>query len=264
VDLQIDGVKRGSLAKHQQRLPQPGTVIASSFTSPIDCLYLAAIFDPIFTASYPSTRHVEKISLLTAILRALAGPQLTPPRSARLVPISTLLRENPDSSLVILPECTTTNGRAILPFSPSLLTTPPKTKIFPINLRYTPPDITTPLPGSYLSFLWNLCSRPTHCIRVRIAEAVYNTAPVSAPVKINKYETNFFDNMPMASSGSGSVSSSETLVGSDGESLSNEERKVLDRVAEDLARLGRVKRVGLGVGKKVEFMKAWSKTRKIY
>jgi len=262
VDLQIDGVKRGSLAQHQHRLPKPGTVIASSFTSPIDCLYLAAIFDPIFTASYPNSRLVEHISLFHAILRALLGPQPVPAKGARLVTLTQLLKDNPDSSVVVLPECTTTNGRAILPFSPSLLTTPAKTKIFPVNLRYTPADITTPIPGAYLSFLWNLCSRPTHCIRVRIADAIYNTAAGEGRPQMekrpNSYSTNYFDEMQA------SLSSSDTLVGSDGEGVNNEGKKVLERVAEDLARLGRVKRVGLGVTEKTEFLKAWSKTRKIY
>jgi len=263
VDLQIDGVKRGSLAKHQDRLPRAGSLIASSFTSPIDCLYLAAIFDPIFTASYPNTRLVERISLFRAIFRALLGPQLVPSKTARLLSLTTLLKENPDSSVVVLPECTTTNGRAILPFSPSLLTAPAKTKIFPVNLRYTPADITTPVPGAYISFLWNLCSRPTHYIRVRIAEAVYNTATseMVSQARTNTFESNFFDDMQMG----GSLSSAETLVGnSDGEGMSIEERRVLDQVAEDLARLGRVKRVGLGVRDKVGFIKAWSKTRKLY
>jgi hypothetical protein len=268
VDLQIDGVKRGSLAQHQHRLPKPGSVIASSFTSPIDCLYLAAIFDPIFTASYPGTRLVEQLSLFHAILRALLGPQASPPKGARLVTLAKLLADNPSSAIVVLPEGTTTNGRAILPFSPSLLTVPRKTKIFPTNLRYTPADITTPIPGAYLSFLWNLCSRPTHCIRVRIAEAVYNDAAgagekVAVTARANTYETNFFDGLEMGS-GSGSLSSSDTLVSSDGEGLSQEEQKVLDRVAEDLARLGRVKRIGLGINEKIEFLKAWRKTRTIY
>lgn len=264
VDLQIDGVKRGSLGKNAERLPKAGSVIASSFTSPVDCLYLAAIFDPIFTASYPGLRQVEQLSLFHAILRALLGPQQIPSKGARLVSIATLLKENPDSSIVVLPECTTTNGRAILPFSPSLLTTPAKTKIFPVNLRYTPADITTPIPGAYLSFLWNLCSKPTHCIRVRIAEAVYNTAAGSTEkpptARVNSYSTNFFDDMQMG----GSLSSSDTFVGSDGEGVSSEERRILERVAEDLARLGRVKRVGLGVQEKVDFLKQWRKTRTIY
>lgn len=57
--------------------------------------------------------------------------------------------------------------------------------------------------------------------------------------------------------------SSETLVGeSDVEGLTVEERKVLERVVEDLARLGRVKRVGLGVKEKIDFVRAWTKTRR--
>jgi len=255
-----------SLAKQNlHRLPQPGTIIASSFTSPIDCLYLAAIFDPIFTASYPSTRLVQRISLFQAILRALLPPQSTPPPNARLVPLSTLVRENPDSSIVVLPECTTTNGRGILRFSPSLLTAPPKTKIFPVSLRYTPSDVTTPIPHTYFSFMWNLCSRPTHCIRVRIAEAVYNTSASTSrpamPKPKNSYDTNFFDELELSEK---RVSSSDTLVASseDGEELNTEEKQVLDRVGEDLARLGRVKRVGLGVREKEEFVRAWTKKRR--
>jgi len=249
------------LAKHQERLPYPGSLIASSFTSPIDCLYLATIFDPIFTASYPSTRLVERISLFSAIIRALAPPQDKPLPSARLVPLSTLLKENPGSSIVVLPECTTTNGRGILPFSPSLLTAPPKTKIFPVSLRYTPADITTPVPGGYLLFLWNLCSRPTHCIRVRIADAVYSTssAELRQAGKRNTSETNFFDDAQLGDS----ISSAETLVSDgDGGALDGDERKILDRIGEDLARLGRVKRVGLGVKEKQEFVKVWTKTRR--
>jgi hypothetical protein len=41
------------------------------------------------------------------------------------------------------------------------------------------------------------------------------------------------------------------------EALRPEEKRVLDKVAEALARLGRVKRVGLGVADKVRFVDAW-------
>ncbi|OCK82979.1 hypothetical protein K432DRAFT_348029 [Lepidopterella palustris CBS 459.81] len=281
IDLQIDRVKRGSLAKQNaHRLPAPGTIIASSFTSPLDCLYLAAIFDPVFTASYPNSRKVQRISLFRAMQLALLPPTMHPPPSARLTTLSALLAANPDACIVVLPECTTTNGRAILPFSQSLLTAPPTTKIFPLNLRYTPGDITTPIPGTYLSWIWKLNSKPTHCIRVRIAECVYNNASLTSPLPSTTsttlkppqpkttYETNFFDTMNIG----GYLSSSETLVGSDetassvngaGEDgLSSDERRVLDRVAEDLARLGRVKRVGLGVRDKIEFVKIWSKRKR--
>lgn len=264
IDLQIDGVKKGSLAKkHEGRVPEPSNIIASSFTSPIDSLYLAAIFDPIFTVSYPHTRQVEYISLFGAILRALQKPQEYPSKNAKLTDLKTLVAEHPKRVIVVFPECTTTNGRGILPFSPSLLTAPPKTKIFPISLRYTPPDITTPVPGQYWPFLWNLLSQPTHCIRVRIAEVVYNTSKTkdSGADKKDKYLTNFMDTLGEDSS----MTSSTDTLGSFNEltgEVSEDERKVLDRVGEALARLGRVKRVGLTVKDKLAFVEAWSKRRR--
>lgn len=240
-----------SLAKHHKaRLPQPGSIIASSHTSPIDSLYLAAIFDPVFTASYPSTRQVERISLFYALLRAFQYPKLGPPASAKLTDLKTLILQHPHQAIVVFPECTTTNGRGILPFSASLLTAPPTAKIFPISLRYTTADITTPVPGTYISFLWNLLSKSTHCIRVRIAESVHNTA--GAPQS----------NVQSGMLHEDRTSSSDTLLGSEeGESVNTAEKRVLDRVAEALARLGRVKRVGLGVKDKDGFVKAWSRHR---
>jgi 1-acylglycerol-3-phosphate O-acyltransferase len=44
-------------------------------------------------------------------------------------------------------------------------------------------------------------------------------------------------------------------------SLSTEEKVFLDRVADALARLGRVKRVGLGVKEKQHFVQSWTKSR---
>ena len=58
------------------------------------------------------------------------------------------------------------------------------------------------------------------------------------------------------------TSSSDTLLGSeDAEIVNATEKRVLDKVAEALARLGRVKRVGLGVRDKEDFVKAWNKQR---
>lgn len=78
--------------------------------------------------------------------------------------------------------------------------------------------------------------------------------------KPSSYETNFFDDIQFGES----LSSAETLVSDgDGGALDADERKLLDRIGEDLARLGRVKRVGLGVKEKQEFVKVWMKTRKV-
>lgn len=289
IDLQIDGVRKGSvptptnsplshpnallpphltpptssLAKHHKdRFPQPSSIIASSSTSPLDALYLAAIFDPIFTASYPTTRQVHRLTLLQALLRTFAPPQQHPPPNTPLTDLHTLLTDHPTRVVVVFPECTTTNGRGILHFSPSLLTAPADAPIFPCSLRYSPGDVTTALPRAYLPFLWNLLSKPTHCIRVRIAERVYNTPTAMAPaarVFRSSYATNLLDTL-QDDTGS---SSTDTLMGSDeGDGVTADERRVLDRVAEALARLGRVKRVGLGVKEKSEFVKAWSRQRR--
>lgn len=245
-----------SLARHHQsRLPQPGSIIASSLTSPIDALYLAAIFDPVFTASYSSTRLVHRVSLFQALVRAFSQPQINPPSNAKLVDLQTLLLRHPNRAIVVFPECTTTNGKGILQFSPSLLTTPPRVKIFPISLRYTPADITTPVPGTYLTFFWNLLSKPTHCIRVRIAESVYNNPQHSALASRSTPTTNYLDTPQ-----DDTASSTDTLLESEeGDGVSAADAKVLDKVTEALARLGRVKRVGLGVKEKSDFVKAWTR-----
>lgn len=238
VDLQLDGVKRGTLADQPpQRFPHGGTVIAANFTSPIDAVYLAAVFDPIFTISYPGRRKVQRIGLLQAVVMALAPVSVSAPDESQLVHISDLLREYPDRPIAIFPEGSTTNGKAILPFSPSLLDTPADTPIFPVSLRYTPGDVTTPVPGRWLSFLWNLLSRPTSLVRVRIAEATTNTGTTKSSAATTSEN---------GSSGLRNRASAMT----------SEEQKVLDRIAEALARLGRVKRVGLTLQDKAAFVQA--------
>jgi len=170
-----------------------------------------------------------------------------------MVDLKTLIRQHPHQPIVVFPECTTTNGRGILPFSTSLLTVPAGVKIFPTSLRYTAADITTPIPGTYVSFLWNLLSKPTHCIHVRIAESAYNI-PESTNTRSSSNTAGLvYDDR---------ASSSDTLLGSeDNDSTTSAEKKVLDKVAEALARLGRVKRVGLGVKDKVAFVKAYAKAK---
>lgn len=59
------------------------------------------------------------------------------------------------------------------------------------------------------------------------------------------------------------MSEAETLVsGDESDAPSREERVFLDKIAEALARLGRVKRVGLGVKDKQDFIAMWTKQRR--
>ena len=201
--------------------------------------------------------------------RAFFRPLLSPPDGVRLMTIPELQAKYPNRVIAVFPECTTSNGRGILPFSPSLLSVPRDTKVFPVNMRYTAADITTPIPNAFLTFFWNLCSKPTHAIRIRIAEAAYNLSvlengdrssaspPPEGAGRRNGYNTNYLDDMD------GIASDATTLVeGDDNEDsptrLSREERRFLDQVGEALARLGRVKRVGLGVKEKIGFLKTWN------
>ncbi len=206
---------------------------------------------------------MRRISLLGAILRAFRTPRAHPPPGAHLVELRTLIEAHPDRVVAVFPETTTTNGQGILTLSPSLLSAPPNAKIFPINLRYTPADITTPLPGTYFTFLWNLLSEPTHCIQVRIAECVYNSSrqptPLTAPGR--SYASNLLETLQ--SDELATSSSTDTLTSADeprsGSEQSVEERKVLDRVSEALARLGRAKRVALGPRDKIVFVESWKR-----
>ena len=251
-----------SLAQNARRLPGPATIIASSSASPIDALYLAAIFDPVFTASFPSTRLVQPVTLFQAILRAFLPPQEVPHPEARLVDLATMVAQNSNQAVVVFPECTTTNGKAILPFAPSLLTAPRKTKVFPVSLRYSPSDITTPIPVSFGTFLWNLCSKPTHCIRVRIAEAIYNTAAEAVVDELEEKTAAHAANHSDAFS-ENLTSEKERGVGGQNSqaAVSRNEKMFLDKIAEALARLGRAKRVGLGVLDKKSFVAHWTRSR---
>lgn len=175
-----------------------------------------------------------------AMVRALKKPEYYPPHNANLTTVGELLKANPKRVIVVFPECTTSNGNAILNFAPSLLTVPGDVKIFPMSLRYTPKDIMTPVPERYWGFLWGLLGQPTHSIRVRIAEAVFNTN--GGVVAVDEKEM------------------MDRETGDDGE-VSGEEQVLLETVRESLARLGRVKRVKLGVKEKEGFVKALSKRK---
>lgn len=255
-DLQLDGVKRGSLSQQPPtRIPRAGTVIAANFTSPLDAVYLAAVWDCVFVQSFPGSRQVRKLSLWQAISLALSPRQLAgpPAENEKLTTIAQLLKEYPTRAIAVFPECATTNGKGILPLSPSLLTVPSSTQIFPLSLRYTPVDDTTPVPGGvkvWCGFLWKLLARPTHCIRIRIGEGVVNTVGAANGVP---------HGVPH---GEASGADLRNRSGEDNGGLTAEEQRILDKVAETLARLGRAKRVGLTVEDKKNFVKAWEKRRR--
>jgi hypothetical protein len=116
-----------------------------------------------------------------AKLSTFSSPRLSPLPGAKLYTLKELTQQYPTKIICVFPETTTTNGRGILPLSPSLLSADGTTKIYPVNLRYTPQDITTPVPGGYVSWLWKLLHKPTHQMRVRIASRIYNSSTQDSP-----------------------------------------------------------------------------------
>jgi len=198
----------------------------------------------------------------------------------KTVGLDELVKKHPNRIIVVFPEATTSNGRGILRFSPSLLSAAGDTKVFPVSLRYTPPDIVTPIPGwlEAMRFIWRLNSGQTHCIRVRIgipitmsappastttsldaSPAAARASPRSATQKRNSFESNFFDTL-QTSPAQKVAGDSDTDDQQD--DLTDLERRALDAVADGLARLGRVKRVNLGVEEKTKFIQAWNKGAK--
>lgn len=264
IDLQVDGVRRGSLGKSPgSHMPEPGSIVAASHTSPIDILYLATILDPIFTQSYPGTKLVKPLTLLSALASCFSLP--TPPKDrSGLLPLSKLVSQHPGRIIATFPEATPSNGRSILTLTPSLLSASPKTKIYPVSLRYTPADIVTPIPGLYsaISFFWTLLSTQTHCIRTRIGAHMRVPAadaaamnPMPTHQRASSFESNYFDTLS-------DEEEAKKRVQKDEDGITETERRVLDMFADTLARLGRVKRVSLGIREKAKFVEAWTKGAK--
>lgn len=142
--------------------------------------------------------------------------------------------------------------------------------MYPVNLRYTPQDVTTPVSGGYISWLYQLLSKPSHQMRVRVAMRVYNSDSIDSPAKkmdekasASGFEGSVFDTQEMRNGDlEQEVLGMEVDTGEGEGEVSAQEQRVLDRVAEDLARLGRVKRVGLDVGDKIEFLRVWLRRRR--
>ena len=92
---------------------------------------------------------------------------------------------------------------------------------------------------------------------MRIAEAVHNTTDHAEVTEDrDRYLTNILDDLVHGTTTTSGAGVPSTMS----RKISAEERKTLDKVGEALARLGRVKRVGLTARDKVDFIEAFSKS----
>jgi len=253
-------VKKGSLSRQpKSKLPTPGSILICTSTSPLDALYLSAIFDPVFTVSAAGSRRVHVVGLLGAIMAAFAPPGFASSSSAMAtappLTLAELCKKYGDTRIIaVFPEATTTNGRGVLRFAPCLDTLHGEVEIFPVSLRYSPADVTTPVPGTYGYTLFALLARPTHCIRVRIGEVLRNDD--GGEKDREEFAGDSSDTVTDGLGGGGSGGGGGEKEGMDRQS------RLSERGAEALARIARSKRLNLGVKEKIAFVEAWSRNKR--
>ncbi|KAF8980983.1 hypothetical protein BGZ46_003403 [Entomortierella lignicola] len=104
-----------------KRASSQGDLIVCNWSSYIDILYLAFRYDPVFTQIYPETLTVRQVSMWQALLLSGDYPELSPPSGTETFPLLEFVKtmhKNGSGPVVIFPEGTTTNNRAILKFIP--------------------------------------------------------------------------------------------------------------------------------------------------
>ncbi|KAK9240474.1 hypothetical protein V1525DRAFT_395073 [Lipomyces kononenkoae] len=173
-NVSIEGARSG-WRKNVSSDPKAGDIIFSNFLSPLDALVYSAVVDPVFVI--PTYTGVIKVyTLFEAVMSALSLPT-----AAQLSTVPTLAEIQAKALekqkvVVVFNEATPTNGRALLPpaikhFPDASLITD-KCRIFPSLIRYSPADITTPIPPmSVVSYLCRIvCRWKAWGVRVRIAK----------------------------------------------------------------------------------------------
>ncbi|KAG0045992.1 hypothetical protein BGZ83_008808 [Gryganskiella cystojenkinii] len=126
IKTEVVTLKRGRAGSSRQHTParknNTGELIISNWSSYIDVLYLAFRYDPVFTQIYSDTLTVRPISLMEALKLSGSYPELSPPAGVETLPLLEFVKaqhkRNPGQPVVVFPEGTTTNNRAILKFVP--------------------------------------------------------------------------------------------------------------------------------------------------
>ncbi|KAF9933214.1 hypothetical protein FBU30_006155 [Linnemannia zychae] len=169
----------GSKAHVPSRRAAPaGELIVSNWSSYIDILYLAFRYDPVFTQMYSTTLTVREISLWEALHQAGSYPELTPPEGVETYPLLDFVKsvhKRGSGPVVIFPEGTTTNNRAILKFVPifkgwSVPETSIDIRIMAMKYDYQKfaPTFTVGLSNSYrIGHLFRTCAQFSNTLTVK-------------------------------------------------------------------------------------------------
>ncbi|KAG0338812.1 hypothetical protein BG004_007060 [Podila humilis] len=155
-----------------------GQMIVSNWSSYIDILYLAFRYDPVFTQVYPETLTVRQISLWQALLLSGSYPEAAPKASVETMPLKEFVKamhKKGAGPVVVFPEGTTTNNRAILKFVPIFKDwSVPETSIdirvltLKYDYRKFAPTFTVGLSNSYrLGHLFRTCAQFVNTLTVK-------------------------------------------------------------------------------------------------
>ncbi|KAJ3101208.1 hypothetical protein HK100_004577 [Physocladia obscura] len=110
--------KRHELKKSTSTTIESGDIIVANHTSYIDILYLFTFFSPVFTQISAQTGRVCQIPVHHALMRTGEYPDLNPPQCTQtLAELCDIARNQRLGPVVVFPEATTTNGRALLQFT---------------------------------------------------------------------------------------------------------------------------------------------------
>ncbi|CAO3616975.1 unnamed protein product [Cunninghamella echinulata] len=156
-----------------------GDIIVTNWTSYIEVLYLGFRFNPIFTQIIPSKNKVRCISLWQAIRSCTKVPPITLEEANSnesnlytLKELSEIAKSKNWGPIIVFPEGTTSNGRALLKYaSPIFNEFKPTDRdgrfhvmAFKYEYGYMPPSFTV---GYQLFHLLFLCSQFSNTLRIK-------------------------------------------------------------------------------------------------
>nr|CAG8628812.1 14390_t:CDS:2 [Entrophospora candida] len=243
---------RGNLPKSKSKSTsnegQPIDVIICNSTSYVELLYLTFRYDPIFTQIYSSTNELRPISLWKAINQISSYPELEPSSSGiKTLEFSRLINDdyikNSKRPIVIFPEGTTSNGKALLKFIPIFrdLTLPSIKNIINIHIisvRYDYNNFSPTIPvGNKLWHLARLCGEFKNTLKVRFLN------PEESPSS-----PNFNESSTLSQSASSSILKQQQYK------QDEEIDKVGFQIINLLGQLSRFRKTNLGVEDKKQFL----------
>ncbi|CAO3608346.1 unnamed protein product [Cunninghamella blakesleeana] len=177
-----------------------GDVIVTNWTSYVEVLYLGYRFNPVFTQIIPSKNKIRRITLWQAIRSCTKMPPITPEEANisnessdlyTLKELSDIAKSKNWGPIILFPEATTSNGRALLKFASSIFNefTPNDrdgrfhVMAFKYEYGYMPPSFTV---GNQFFHLLSLCSQFSNTLRVKYLPDDETPCSVSGTVNANE------------------------------------------------------------------------------